>query len=65
MDRYAVTNLEFPRFVKETGYVTFAERPPNAEDYPGAKPEMLVPGSIVFRSRAHRVDLRNTYNWWS
>src|SRR5262249_44391310 len=36
-----------------------------AEDYPGAKPEMLVSGSVVFRAPAHRVDLRNHYNWWA
>ena len=58
MDRYTVTNREFRRFVEATGYVTFAEKPPRAEDYPGAKPEMLVAGSIVFRKPAQRVDLQ-------
>jgi formylglycine-generating enzyme required for sulfatase activity len=64
MDRFTVTNADFSRFVEETGYVTFAERPPRAEDYPGAKPEMLVAGSVIFRKPPHRVDLRNHYNWW-
>ena len=36
MDRFTVTNREFRRFVEATGYVTFAEKPPRAEDYPGA-----------------------------
>jgi formylglycine-generating enzyme len=27
MDRFAVTNRDFARFVNETGYVTLAERP--------------------------------------
>jgi len=27
MDRYLVTNKQFQKFVKETGYVTFAEKP--------------------------------------
>jgi formylglycine-generating enzyme required for sulfatase activity len=65
MDRFTVTNADFSRFVEETGHVTFAERPPKAEDYPGAKPEMLVPGSVVFRKPSGRVDLRNHFNWWS
>ena len=52
MDRHAVTNAEFRRFVEATGYVTLAERPANAADYPGAKPEMLEPSSVVFRKTA-------------
>jgi formylglycine-generating enzyme required for sulfatase activity len=65
MDRYPVTNDQFRRFVNETGHVTFAERPPNAADYPGAKPEMLVPGSVVFQKPPVRVDLSNPYQWWT
>ena len=49
MDKYAVSNVQFQRFVNETGYVTLAERGPNAADYPGARPEMLVPASVVFQ----------------
>jgi formylglycine-generating enzyme required for sulfatase activity len=65
MDEYLVTNQQFRRFVKATGHVTVAERAPKAEDYPGAKPEMLVPGSVVFQRPAGPVDLRNHYNWWN
>jgi len=65
MDAHAVTNDEFARFVAATGYVTVAERTPDPADYPGAKPELLVPGSAVFRKPAHRVDLRNPYEWWA
>jgi formylglycine-generating enzyme len=64
MDRYTVTNREFRRFVETTGHVTFAERPPKAEDYPGAKPEMLFAGSMVFKKAPQPVDLRNHHNWW-
>jgi formylglycine-generating enzyme required for sulfatase activity len=64
IDRTPVTNLQFGRFVKATGYVTFAERAPDAADYPGAKPELLVPGSVVFRQPRGRVDLRDPYGWW-
>ena len=65
MDRHTVTNKEFRRFVDETGYVTSAEKPANAADYPGAKPEMLVPSSVMFRKPGGPVDLRNQYNWWT
>jgi formylglycine-generating enzyme required for sulfatase activity len=50
MDRTEVTNAQYARFVKATGYKTIAERQPDPRDYPGAKPENLVPGSAVFRS---------------
>jgi formylglycine-generating enzyme len=49
IDRYAVTNEQFARFVAETGYLTVAERPLNSADFPGAPVENLVPGSMVFR----------------
>jgi formylglycine-generating enzyme required for sulfatase activity len=64
MDEHPVTNLEFMSFVKATAHVTFAELPPKAGDYPGAKPEMLVAGSAVFKKSPGPVDLTNPYNWW-
>jgi formylglycine-generating enzyme len=64
IDRWPVTNALFREFVDATGHVTLAEQVPNAADYPGAQPELLVPASAVFRKPAGRVDLRNQYNWW-
>ncbi|GAB4373132.1 MAG: formylglycine-generating enzyme family protein [Elainellaceae cyanobacterium] len=64
IDKYTVTNEQFQKFVKATGYVTFAEKAPKAEDYPGADPAMLVPSSIVFQKPSHPVDMRDICNWW-
>ncbi|RPI56541.1 MAG: formylglycine-generating enzyme family protein [Acidobacteria bacterium] len=64
MDRAPVTNAEFQRFVAATGYVTVAERPLNAGDYPGVPKEMLVPGSAVFNPTAKPVPLDNHLQWW-
>jgi sulfatase modifying factor 1 len=64
MDEDAVTAADFRRFVRETGYVTFCERPLAAEDYPDADPALLVPGSLVFRKTSGPVDVRDFRNWW-
>src|SRR5215212_2629563 len=64
IDRTPVTNAAFRRFVKATGYVTVAERVPDATRYPGAQPEMLVPGAVVFRQPPGRVSLASHYAWW-
>ncbi len=64
MDQHVVTNERFARFVEETGYVTVAERPLNPADYPGAPPENLVPGALVFQKSRGPVDLKDYRNWW-
>ena len=64
MDRTEVTNREFAKFVAASGYVTVAERTPLAKDFPGALPENLVAGSIVFVPPSHAVSLDNHYQWW-
>jgi sulfatase modifying factor 1 len=65
MDATDVTNQEFARFVRATGYVTVAERKPTAEEFPDAPPENLVAGSVVFSAPNHTVSLNNHYEWWS
>ena len=37
IDVRTVTNREFSRFVRKTGYVTVAERPIEADAFPGAQ----------------------------
>ncbi|MDR7039211.1 formylglycine-generating enzyme required for sulfatase activity [Methylobacterium sp. BE186] len=64
IDRTPVTNAQFRAFVRDTGYVTLAERQPNPKDYPGALPHMLQPGSLVFRPPKGMVDLRDWSSWW-
>jgi formylglycine-generating enzyme required for sulfatase activity len=64
IDRTPVTNAAFRRFVKATGYVTVAERIPDAARYPGAQPESLVAGSVVFRQSPGRVPMGSHYAWW-
>jgi formylglycine-generating enzyme required for sulfatase activity len=65
MDKTDVTNQQFAAFVKATSYITIAERKPRAEDYPGAPPENLVAGSIVFSPPDHPVPLNDHFQWWS
>ena len=65
MDRHIVTNEQFVRFVEATGYVTVAERALNPADFPGAPPENLVPGALVFQKTRGPVDLTDYRNWWA
>src|SRR3954451_11522584 len=64
IDTAPVTVAEFRRFVKATGYLTVTERPLDPADYPGADPDLLVPGSLVFSPTRGPVDLRDVSNWW-
>jgi formylglycine-generating enzyme required for sulfatase activity len=65
IDKYTVTNAQFSRFFEETGYITVAERAPDSADYPGAKPELLVPASVMFQKAPGGVSLNDHYNWWT
>ncbi|GAB3606562.1 formylglycine-generating enzyme family protein [Conyzicola nivalis] len=65
MSRTQVTNREFAAFARATGYRTVAERPLDPESYPGAPPENLQPGSMVFTGTPGPVDLRHLSQWWA
>lgn len=62
---HQVTNAQFAEFVDATGYVTVAERPLNAADYPNAPAENLQPGSMVFTRTQGPVDLQHLSQWWT
>jgi len=72
MDETEVTNEQFHKFIKATGYVTTAERNANWEDIkktvpPGtAKPpdSLLVAASLVFKSSVGPVNLNDYSQWW-
>jgi sulfatase modifying factor 1 len=64
MDKTDVTNAQFAAFVKATGYVTIAEKTPTAEEFPGAPPENLYAGSVVFSPPNHAVSLNDHFQWW-
>jgi formylglycine-generating enzyme required for sulfatase activity len=65
MDEHEVTNAQFAKFVKATGYITIAERKPTKEEFPGAPAENLVAGSVVFNEPSKKVSLNNFYEWWT
>lgn len=64
MDRAPITNIEFSEFVKETGYVTTAEKRLDPKQYPGARLQDLEPAGIVFVQTEGPVDLTKPLNWW-
>jgi formylglycine-generating enzyme required for sulfatase activity len=66
IDETPVTNAQFERFVKATGYATIAERKPDPKDFPGADPAMLVPGSACFTppDSGEDVPLDDYMRWW-
>ncbi len=64
VDRHAVTNAEFARFVAATGYVTVAERPLNPKDYPSVPRDQLVAGSAVFSPPSRDLPQLRYVDWW-
>jgi formylglycine-generating enzyme required for sulfatase activity len=65
IDRTAVTNAEFARFVAVTHYVTVAERPLDPKDFLGVPAEKLKPGGVVFSPPARPPSLADATAWWS
>lgn len=65
MDKTEVTNEEYAKFVKATGYVTVAEQKPTKEEFPTAAEEDLITGSVIFTPTPAAVNLNNFLQWWS
>ena len=65
MDARTVTHAEFAIFVKATGYRTVAERPLDPALYPGARPDLLKPGSAVFSMPTGSVEMGDVHSRWS
>jgi formylglycine-generating enzyme len=61
IDEHEVTNNQFEKFTKETGYVTVAERVPDTSLLPDLPEHMKIPGSVVFTPPKMGV---NIVNWW-
>ncbi len=64
MDRTEVTNDEFARFVKATGYVTVAERAVDPALHPGLPPDMQKPGAVVFVMPNDAGGQGRLTEWW-
>lgn len=64
LDEHPVTNRQFAEFVDATGYVTVAERPLNAEEYPSVAVEDLRPGALAFQPTDGPVNLGDWRHWW-
>src|ERR1700737_1937066 len=63
VERHPVINAQFAEFVADTGYITVAEQSLDPALYPGAAPQDLVPGALVFRTTSGPVDLRDWRQW--
>jgi len=64
VERHLVINAQFAEFVAATGYVTVAEQAIDPALYPGADPNELKAGAMVFRPTPGPVDLRDWRQWW-
>ena len=64
IDRTAVTNAQFLKFVKATDHVTLAEQAADPALYPDARPDLLQPASIVFVPPPGPVAKGDPYRWW-
>ncbi len=63
IDATEVTNGQFEKFVKATGYITEAEKGLSAELYPQIPAEFRAPGSAVFFQPDQMSDGK-TDGWW-
>lgn len=73
IDITPVTNADYARFVRATGYRTRAERASSTDAHPlrdlvmrrRALRDETLPGSLVFTPPAHAVPLQDPSRWWT
>ena len=64
IDEHPVTNRQFAAFVTDTAYVTTAERPLPAGEFPELGEQERAPGSLAFRPTTGPVPLVDWRRWW-
>lgn len=73
IDATEVTNAQFSRFIKASGYITTAEQIPDWEELKKQMPtgttkpddSLLVPASLIFIEPRHIVSLSDPSRWWT
>jgi formylglycine-generating enzyme required for sulfatase activity len=63
LDAHEITNAQFAQFVKETGYLTVAERPLSKEQFPELTEEERSPSSVVFQALSPGQAIAEL-SWW-
>lgn len=64
IDQHEVTNAQFEKFVKATGYVTLAERGVDPKTHPSMAADMIAPGSVVFIPPTQLSRGGDITQWW-
>jgi formylglycine-generating enzyme required for sulfatase activity len=64
IDRHEVSNAQFEKFVRATGYVTLAERGLDPKAHPDMAKDLLVPGSVVFIQPTDVTSGGRIAQWW-
>ena len=65
IDAHEITNAEFAKFVKATGYKTVAEIPLSKEEFPDLPDEQRLAGSLVFQPPKEDAQQVAFLSWWS
>ena len=65
IDAHEITNAEFAKFVKATGYKTVAEIPLSKEEFPDLPDEQRLAGSLVFQPPKEDAQQLPFLSWWT